>query len=1529
MKNISLFPIVFSFLFATIINVPGDQLTIQAGIDASASGDTVLVQAGNYVESINISFTSLYIEAISGPESTSIYGIGQRTIQIDNSTDTCYVKGFTISGNNNVQAGVFVEDAVSILENLVISNIPDGRGVFCTTGSVTHIASSIISNNSDIGISAGGDAQVEVFSTEIINNQNSGFYSQNSAYSYLKNVLIAGNEADAYGGGVYCSGQAVIDIENATITNNSSNTYGVGDGIFAGFGECTVSILNTILWDNGPEEISNDSGNSLSVLYSDIAGGWSGEGNIDSDPAFVDAGNQNYILLENSPCIDTGSPDPQYNDPDGTRNDIGAYSFTHIFGCTDPVALNFLPNATYDDGSCVYYQGPIWYVSVDGSDVFGNGNEDNPYPSIQQGINAAANGDSVLVLSGVYTGSGNRNLTLFDKSLVIISENGPDNTIIDCEYEGRFLGLDYPVQGYSAVIDGFTILHGHHNDGPAFRAIQGVDQSTIIKNCIIRDCTVVGVLGGIIHLDEASPQISNCIFYNNNARPANEQFIIQCWAHSDPRIINNIFWGNELQSDSSLQTISITGSSSPIINYNLIENSDTWNQQIWNGIGNFDDNPMFIDQGNYNFNISIDSPCIDTGDPDLNGNGLNWQYDFDDQDPDGTRLDIGTHYFHQTFGCTDPDADNFDPEATTDDGTCDYLGCTDESAINYDPQANLDDGSCIYIEDVEPHFSTVWNGVPNNPMGFYISSATLDNTNLRVGDEIAIYDGNYCVGQVQLASEIVPYLQMFASQDNPATEEIDGFINGDEITYRFWDASEQIEIINVESDVTNGSATFQSLGYSYASLSVELIPGCIDPTALNFDSEANTEDGSCIYPILGCVDTEACNFNPEANTEDGSCLYNDCNGDCGGEAFIDDCAECVGGNTDMQPLWAFDCNDVCFGTGEVDDCGDCTGGNTGFEYNYNMDCAEVCFGIAYIDACGVCDEISANDNACFGCTDPLALNYDPYYTIEDGSCQYPGMGDVLPDGNINVLDIVALVEITLESLPYVFYADMNSDGFNNIIDIVILVDIILHPELFGCTDSIAFNYNPDAIYDDNTCEYPSTVTDIDGNVYPTVIIGEQEWMAENLRVTHYRNDDVIPTGFDGSQWSELGTGAYAVYDNDLILAETYGYLYNWYAVEDERGICPQDWHVPDDEEWQQLANFLGGNDNAGGSLKQTGTIEDGTGLWAEPNTGASNESGFTALPGGLRSQSNGYYTGLGFSAHFWSSTEGNYNNAQDWELYNTNSQVFHSQDPPRRGLSIRCISDISVDSYGCTDPDAENFNPDAIVDDGSCYYQGQVIDIDGNFYETILIGGQEWMAENLKVTHYNNGESIQTGYSNEDWSNLDITETGAYAVYPWNNDEVSQNTCNGDCTAVYGNLYNWYAVDDVRGVCPEDWHVPTDEEYMELEMTLGMSYEEAHNVAWRGTNEGSKLAGIADLWNSGELINNPEFGSSGFLALPGGYRNWNYGNWSYMGENGYFWCSTADDLSNSWHRTLSYTTTEIKRGFSRKQFGLSIRCVKD
>ena len=181
------------------------------------------------------------------------------------------------------------------------------------------------------------------------------------------------------------------------------------------------------------------------------------------------------------------------------------------------------------------------------------------------------------------------------------------------------------------------------------------------------------------------------------------------------------------------------------------------------------------------------------------------------------------------------------------------------------------------------------------------------------------------------------------------------------------------------------------------------------------------------------------------------------------------------------------------------------------------------------------------------------------------------------------------------------------------------------------------------------------VTDIDDNVYQAVKIGKQWWTAENLQVIHYRNGDAIPEITNNSEWIGLSTGARCAYDNDVSNVSTYGYLYNWYAVDDSRNIAPAGWHVPTHEEWQALVDYLGGK-RFGGKLKETGTTH-----WHSPNVGATNESGFSALPAGLRVSHSGAFDR---SDSAW----GRF-------MYHGSLYIFRSLTNKNEGFSVRLIRD--------------------------------------------------------------------------------------------------------------------------------------------------------------------------------------------------------------------------------------------------------------
>ena len=189
----------------------------------------------------------------------------------------------------------------------------------------------------------------------------------------------------------------------------------------------------------------------------------------------------------------------------------------------------------------------------------------------------------------------------------------------------------------------------------------------------------------------------------------------------------------------------------------------------------------------------------------------------------------------------------------------------------------------------------------------------------------------------------------------------------------------------------------------------------------------------------------------------------------------------------------------------------------------------------------------------------------------------------------------------------------------------------------------------------------------DRNAYPTVKIGNQVWMAANLKTTKYRNGDVIEKVTEKTKWAKLSTGCYCAYDNNEENAETYGYLYNWWAVTDSRNIAPEGWHVPTDSDWTQLTSYLGGKSVAGGKLKSTLG-------WNSPNIGATNESKFSALPGGYRS-SDGNFDSLMYYANFWFASESGSTNAWNRSLYFSYADANWDYDNKKCGFSVRLIKD--------------------------------------------------------------------------------------------------------------------------------------------------------------------------------------------------------------------------------------------------------------
>lgn len=215
-----------------------------------------------------------------------------------------------------------------------------------------------------------------------------------------------------------------------------------------------------------------------------------------------------------------------------------------------------------------------------------------------------------------------------------------------------------------------------------------------------------------------------------------------------------------------------------------------------------------------------------------------------------------------------------------------------------------------------------------------------------------------------------------------------------------------------------------------------------------------------------------------------------------------------------------------------------------------------------------------------------------------------------------------------------------------------------------------------AISCDKEEEDTNVLMDVDGNKYTTVTIGTQVWMVENLKTTKYNDGTEISTGLDNSQWTGTTSGAYSIYpsasivglNSDVEVLDKYGALYNWYAVSTDK-LCPTGWHVATINEYQTLSTAFGGNLISGGKMKTTATATSAHPFWAEPNTGATNESGFSAIPGGYRTTS---FMSINTRGLYWSSTLEN-SQAQSIKFASEDGLFYFGFNYHYTGLAVRCI----------------------------------------------------------------------------------------------------------------------------------------------------------------------------------------------------------------------------------------------------------------
>jgi uncharacterized protein (TIGR02145 family) len=504
-------------------------------------------------------------------------------------------------------------------------------------------------------------------------------------------------------------------------------------------------------------------------------------------------------------------------------------------------------------------------------------------------------------------------------------------------------------------------------------------------------------------------------------------------------------------------------------------------------------------------------------------------------------------------------------------------------------------------------------------------------------------------------------------------------------------------------------------------------------------------------------------------------------------------------------------------------------------------------------------------------------------------------------------------------------------------------------------------HNPEKSY--------GSVKDHEGNSYKTIVIENQEWMAENLQVSTYLNGEKITESSNDWQSATDGRTTYSFGEQKYLCP--FGRLYNWYAVTDPRNLCPTGWKIPSEADFSVLSASAGSSPIA--ALLTTGSLYWKNTTWTEHT----NSTGFSGLPAGYLAGSG--FLGQNSGFYLWSSTpapftgklaqltfsyqismisqsQGGY-----YAFYGASVRCLKSKEPQLTTTNVGSITSNTASSGGniSTDGGADitargicwstSQNPTITLvtktsngsgigsfssnltgltanttyyirayatNSSGTFYGNQisfksgtsggvggqtVTDIDGNVYQTVTIGSQVWMKENLKVSRYRNGNAIPTNLSDAAWQS---STAGAYAIY---NNDFSNNT-------TYGKLYNWYAVADSRGLCPVGWHVPSDPECTTLENYLG-----GISVA------GGKMKALSNLWSS---PNTDATNSSGFSGLPGGVRIFD-GQFADFGNFGYFWSSTSFSTSTTWRRRMDYNNGVVDRGDRDKRNGNSVRCLKD
>ena len=540
---------------------------------------------------------------------------------------------------------------------------------------------------------------------------------------------------------------------------------------------------------------------------------------------------------------------------------------------------------------------------------------------------------------------------------------------------------------------------------------------------------------------------------------------------------------------------------------------------------------------------------------------------------------------NEVSGCTDDTAGNYDPLATSDDGSCAYTPviCGDLGAVNYGIE-----GECCFTESAFNvpelmgtwRLSTEYGGILVGPEplngDWYTGQAVgpqLDDQWTLFSNGALIYETNgtamdpmngyfesplsFPILGYHFEIDAGAYGEGVLTLENP-TEETCAFMGT-------WDSGPNYDVLELSSDTLRLVSPITNIPTCDTNL---VAPGFFTLTFVHTDFESEIE-GICMW---GCTDETAPNFEPNATFDNGNCIQS-------------------------------------------------------------------------------------------GCTYPEALNYDPEASLDDGSCQFAGCTDETAC-NFNALANVddGSCEVCTDEMSC--QGDLDNDGLVSVTDLLMLLGAFGNEcePVWNCGDPV--NYH--------------------GYDYPTVQIGEQCWFDENLRTSEYRNGDDLSTGLSEIAWIQADFGAQTPYDDDFDFIATYGLLYNWFAVNDSRALCPDGWHVPSDADFMSLELELGMDETQLEVIGLRGTNEgekiksNSTDI---PSWDGTNSSGFSGLPGGSRyvgqefpGYSSGDFVNEGSGGNFWSSTAIG-NGAWYRALHSGEHRITRSNAQSQRGMSVRCIKD--------------------------------------------------------------------------------------------------------------------------------------------------------------------------------------------------------------------------------------------------------------